>query len=479
LSGCLAVTVVEAMTRMQINAGSFRDPSGQVFARNGRIYRSIFEHGVKEFVAARDAGVYDKLIADGLLVSHEEVDFGDWAPAGTIFCLEHPRIPMVSYPWEWPFSFLKDAALIHLEAMEKLVPDGFWLRDASAFNIQYDGDRLRLIDTLSVGRRIPESPWVAYGQFCAHFLGPLSMGAYCDIRTFSLWRNYIDGFPLDLALKMLPFWRRYRPGILMHLTLHARAQGVADKKEDIGRVKSTKKPRVSDRGLTGIVHSLHKTIEGIKWKRTSEIWEEYGEIRTYQAEDVAKKSEYVDKVVKRLEPKVVWDLGANTGEFSLIAASHGAFVVSIDGDPACSEYLYQKVFSGKGVKGVLPLTMDLANPSPGLGWRSQERFSLEDRGPADLVLALALVHHLVFSCCVPLSLIAEWFGSLGNHLLVEFVPPSDPMVKKLLANRDEEHLPYDLDVFRSGFQRIFDFVDQTDLQNGRSLFLCRRRQKIK
>jgi len=462
---------------MQINAGSFRDPSGQVFARNGGIYRSVFKHGVKEFVAVRDAGVYDKLIADGLLVPHEEVDFGDWAPAGTLFCLEHPRIPMVSYPWEWPFSFLKDAALIHLEAMEKLVPDGFWLRDASAFNIQYDGDRLRLIDTLSVGRRVPESPWVAYGQFCAHFLGPLAMAAYCDIRTFSLWRNYIDGFPLDLALKMLPFWRRYRPGILMHLTLHARAQGVADKKEDIGRVKSTKKPRVSDRGLTGIVHSLHKTIKGIKWKRTSEIWEEYGEIRTYQAEDVAKKSEYVDKVVKRLKPKVVWDLGANTGEFSLIAASHGAFVVSIDGDPACSEYLYQKVFSGKRVKGVLPLTMDLANPSPGLGWDSRERLSLRDRGPADLVLALALIHHLVLSSCVPLGLTAQWLSNLGKNLLVEFVPPEDPMVKKLLQNRGEEHLVYNLDVFERSFGKFFDFEDKTELENGRILFLCKRTRK--
>ncbi len=464
---------------MTANAGSFRDPSGQVFSRNGKIYRSIFEHGVKEFVAARDAGIFSKLITDGLLVSHEEVDFGDWAPKGTVLCLTHPRIPMVSYPWEWPFSLLKDAALIHLDAMEALIPLGFWLRDASAFNAQFDGDKVCLIDTLSVGRRVPDSPWVAYGQFCSHFLAPLALAAYGDVRTLSLWRNYIDGYPLDLVARFLLFWRKYRPGLFMHLILHARAQIMSDRKEDIGKTKPVRKTKVSDRGLIGIVRSLYKTIEGIKWKRTSRVWEGYGDIRTYQAEDVTRKSEYVDQVVKRLQPKVVWDLGANTGEFSLIAASHGAFVVSIDGDPACTERLYKKVSTDTTLRGVLPLTMDLANPSPGLGWRSQERFSLEDRGPADLVLALALVHHLVFSCCIPLSLIAEWFGSLGNHLLVEFVPPSDPMVKKLLANRGEEHLPYDLDVFRSGFQKIFDFVDQTDLQNGRLLFLCRRRQKIK
>ena len=463
---------------MKANSGSFRDPSGQVFSRDGNIYRSVFEHGASEFITARDAGIYNRLISDRLLISHEEVEVGDWAPQGTLFCLKHPRIPMVSYPWEWPFSMLKDAALITLNAMETLIPLGFWLRDASAFNVQFCGEGLCLIDTLSVGRRIPDSPWVAYGQFGSHFLAPLALAAYGDVRMLSLWRSYIDGYPLDLAAGLLPFWRRYSPGLFMHLILHARAQGMADRKEDIGKETSVKKVKVSDRGLIGIVRSLSKTIEGIRWKRTSKIWEEYGEIRTYQTEDVARKSDYVDKVVSRLNPDMVWDLGANTGEFSLIAASHGAFVVSIDGDPACAEYLYAKCAGERGGKRILPLTMDLANPSPGLGWRGQERFSLEERGPADLVLALALVHHLVLSGCVPLSLVAEWFGSLGNHLLVEFVPPSDPMVKKLLANRGEEHLPYDLDTFRSALEKIFDFVDQTDLQNGRSLYLFRRRQRI-
>ena len=459
-------------TQMKANAGSFRDPSGQVFNIEGRIYRSISEAGADDFVAARDAGIYDKLIDEGLLIAHEEIDVPNPAPEGTEYCLMHPRLTMVSYPWEWPFSMLKDAALMHLEAMEKLLPLGFWLRDASAFNAQFDGGRVRLIDTLSIGRRPPDSPWVAYGQFCSHFLGPLALAAYGDIRTLSLWRNYIDGYPLDLVTGFLPFWRRYRPGLFMHLILHARAQVMADRKEDIGKTKAVKKAKVSDRGLIGIVRSLHKTIKNIKWKHSTEIWEGYREFRTYQNEDVAKKSNYVEKVVKRLQPGVVWDLGANTGEFSLIAASHGSFVVSIDGDPACTEQLYKKVSTETKLRNVLPLTMDLANPSPGLGWRGRERFNIEDRGPADLVLALALVHHLVFSCCVPLSMMADWFGSLGNYLLVEFVPPSDPMVKKLLENRGKEHLPYDLDVFRSGFNKIFDFVDQTDLRNGRMLFLC-------
>ena len=332
-----------------------------------------------------------------------------------------------------------------------------------------------MIDTLSVGRRVPESPWVAYGQFCSHFLAPLAMAAYGDIRTLSLWRNYIDGYPLDLATKIVPLWRLYQPRLFMHLTLHARVQGLADGRQNIAKPKSARKPKVSDRGLIGLIRSLRRTVARIKWKRSSKIWEEYEEIRTYNDEDVARKSEYVDRVIRQLQPGVVWDLGANTGEFSLLAASLGAFVVSIDGDPACTEFLYQKLFQENGMKRILPLTMDMANPSPGLGWDSRERLSLRDRGPADLILALALIHHLVFSCCVPLYLIAEWFGSLANNLLVEFVPTTDPMVQKLLRNRGDEHLPYNLEAFQSNFGMFFDFVDQIVLNNGRALFLCKRR----
>jgi hypothetical protein len=360
--------------------------------------------------------------------------------------------------------------------MEILVPHNFWMRDASAFNVQYDGEQLRLIDTLSIGQRIKDSPWVAYGQFCSHFLAPLAMAAYCDVRTLSLWRNYIDGFPLDLALKTLPLLRRYKPGILMHLTMHAHAQNTADKKENIGESKSVKSIKISDRGLLGLIRSLKRTVERISWKRYSKIWEDYGEIRTYSKEDISGKSKFVDKVLQQINPNMVWDLGANTGEFSIISASHGAFVVSIDSDPACTEHLY-KIRKDKGIKNILPLTMDLANPSPGLGWDSAERLSLKDRGPTDLILALALIHHLVLSNCVPLSIIAEWFTNLTNYLLVEFVPPSDPMVKKLLRNRGDEHLPYDFKTFQSSFGKLFDFIDQTSLQNGRKLFLCKKKYK--
>ncbi len=461
---------------MNLNKGSFRDPAGQVFSRDGKIYRSIFTPGVSAYERARDAGIYTELIATGLLLPHEEISPGNDIPEETVYCLQHPTLPFVSYPWEWTFSMLKDAALLHLDIMERLLPKGFWLRDASAFNVQYDKQRLRLIDTLSIGQRVPDSPWVAYRQFCSHFLAPLAMAAYGDIRMLGLWRNSIDGYPLDLAVNSLPAWRRYIPRLFMHLTMHARLQQSADRKEDIGKHATTGNARVSDLGLLGIVRSLRRTIEKIHWKRSSKIWEAYSDIRTYQMEDVSAKTEFIHKIMQRLKPQMVWDLGANIGEFSLIAASNGAFVVSIEGDPACSEHLYQKLSQEHIKDSVLPITMDIANPSPSLGWDSCERLSLKERGPTDILLALALIHHLVFSSSIPLSRIAGWFASLARYVIVEFVPPTDPMVRKILQNRGTEHLPYNKDVFLSSFGALFNFEDQKVLKNARTLYFCKRRK---
>lgn len=465
------------MAQMVSDPGSFRDPAGHVFSSDSKIYRSVFSPGVHDFLALRDAGIYDKLIKAGLLFPHQETEIPESAPEGTVYCLNHPRIPMISYPWEWPLSMLKDAAIIHLQAMELLIPEGFWLRDASAFNVQYDGQRLRLIDTLSLGQRLPDSPWVAYGQFCSHFLAPIALAAYVDIRTLSLWRQYSDGYPLDLATSMLPFWRRYKPGLFMHLTLHARMQTQADRARDGGKLKPQKKPKVGDRSLIGLVRSLRRTIDKIRGKGKYGVWEKYTDIRSYSSDDIVEKSDYVERVVAELNPQMVWDLGANTGEFSLLAASKGALVVSIDGDPVCTEILYRKIFKEGGTGTILPLTMNLANPSPGLGWDNRERLSLRDRGPADLTLALALLHHLVFSSYVPLPLIAKWFSSISKHLLVEFVPPGDPMVKKMLLHRGGDHLPYSLELFKHSFGNFFDFVGEKVLPNGRKIYLCKRRRK--
>ena len=458
---------------MALETGSFRDPFGQIFIQNQKIYRCIYQPGLKDYHSACEKGIYDHLIQRKLLIDHVETDF-ESAPGASKICLEHPRLPFVSYPWEWSFSMLKDAALLHLEIMEYLIPKGFWLRDANAFNTQHTENGLVLIDTLSIGEKIPQSPWVAYSQFCSHFLAPLATAAYCDIRTLGLWRNYIDGFPLDFAVKMIPFYKKFSPRLFMHLILHAQFQKKADQKEDLLVDQNHKKPRMNEVSLIGVIKSLKNCIAHINWKKNSKIWANYDAIRTYNDEDVKEKADYIRTAVEKLTPSMVWDLGGNTGEFSLIAAEKGAWVISIDGDPACTELIYTKITKTEKGKRIIPLTMDLANPSAGMGWENKERQSLTQRGPADLLLALALIHHLVFSANIPLERIAGWFASLCEHLVVEFMPPEDPMIQKLLQNRPE-HLPYSLEAFKAGFGKYFEFCDQKTLRNKRVLFTCKKR----
>jgi ribosomal protein L11 methylase PrmA len=462
---------------MKANPASFRDPAGRVFEADGEVYRAIYEAGMEDFRSANRDGIYDILIKKNLLIDHQEVAPETLGESSNVICLRHPRVPMVSYPWEWPFSILRDAALLHLRIMEILVPRGYWLRDANAFNVQFDGERLKLIDTLSIGRREEGRPWVAYKQFCSQFLAPLAVAAKSDIRLFDLWRSNLEGFPLDLAVKLLPGSARLNPRLYMHLYLHARMQVSSDSKDQLHQT-SPKEVRMSDTALLGLVRSLRKAVAGLSYKPSSAIWQGYTEIRTYDEADVKTKTRFIEQAIERLQPSVVWDFGGNTGEFSEIAARGGAFVVSVDSDPACTEYLYQRVSSGEAASGILPLTMDLANPSPALGFNQEERQGLRERGPADLLLGLALIHHLVFSSSVPLERVAQWFGQLSRRLLIEFVPETDPMVRKLLVNRGDDHLPYSLEVFRSAFEAEFEVEQEQALGNGRRLFVLKNKTEL-
>ena len=460
--------------KMKANPASFRDPSGRVFESQGAIYRAIYEPGLEDFRSATDDGIYDILIEKNLLVDHTEVDPDSVGEEGALVCLQHPRLPMISYPWEWPFSLLKRAALLHLEIMEILIPRGYWLRDANAFNAQFDGQRMKLIDTLSVGRREKDSPWVAYKQFCSQFLAPLAVAAKSDIRLLHLWRNYLDGYPLDLAVKMLPGSCRFNPRLYMHLYLHARMQQSSDSKEQLHET-TPKAVHMSDTALLGLVRSLRKAIQALQYRPDSEIWQGYTELRTYNDEDVTAKSDFISNAIEKIVPQVVWDFGGNTGEFSEIAARGGAFVLSVDSDPACTEYLYGRIRRGEASGKILPLTMDLANPSPGLGFNQEERYGIRERGPTDLLMALALIHHLVFSASVPLEKVATWFAQLARRVLIEFVPETDPMVRKLLTNRGDDHLPYSLAVFRQAFADSFEVEKEKQLDNGRILFVFRNK----
>lgn len=428
--------------------GSFRDPGGIVYrGHSGVLLRQINESSLEDYKTLRDSGLYGNLIDQGLLIPHEEVDLEFKFNSAAKLILQPRLVPAISYPYEWCFSQLKDASLTTLKLLEMSLEKGMVLKDASAYNVQFLDGRPVFIDTLSFEPYIEGEPWIAYGQFCRHFLAPLALMAHVDIRLGLLLRNFIDGIPLDLASHLLPGVTKLNPGLAMHLHMHAKSTTkLADKKVE-------KKGAVNKNSFLGLIDSLQGTIRGLSWKPQGTEWGDYYSDTNYTDSSMEAKRRLVDEFLGG-SYESVWDFGANTGEFSKIAARHSKQVVAWDIDPAAVEKHYLTV-GHDGPKNVLPLLLDLANPSPALGWACSERESVLQRGPVGAILALALVHHLAIGNNVPLPDIASFFAKVGELLVIEFVPKEDSQVQRLLANREDIFDQYNVLAFEEAFQKWF------------------------
>ncbi|HEX2195187.1 MAG TPA: SAM-dependent methyltransferase [Candidatus Limnocylindria bacterium] len=436
------------------------------------LHRQVQEAFAADWAAFHERGLYASLVADGLLVEHEPAGLDLAAVPGAVAVIRPRELPLISYPYEWCFSQLREAALLTLELQRRALAAGMRLKDASAFNVQFDRGSPILIDTLSFAAADPAEPWPAYRQFCEHFLGPLALIAYRDPRCGLLLRDFIDGVPLDYAARLLPGRTRLRPGLLAHLHLHAGAQR---RSAAAGPTAEHKRPRrMTALGQEALLDSLRRAVEGLRWQPSGH-WVQYGIQTSYTERGAASKREVVERLLATSSAKVVWDLGANVGTYSTVAAGEGRSVIAFDQDAASVER-HWRTLSADARASVLPLVMDVANPSPALGWALEERRSLVDRGPADVILALALVHHLAIGNNVPLERVAAFFARLGRRAIVEFVPKEDPMTQHLLAARPDIFPGYTPDGFRAAFMRHFRILEEVPIEDSaRSLFLLEAR----
>ncbi len=451
---------------MNAEKSSFRDPSGVVYRNNGEIYRLINSCYAEQFDRLMSSGLYESLTKQGLIIEHRDAP-GEPLPQGGYKVIKPKRIPFISYPYEWCFGQLKDAALATLRLHRAALEKDMILKDASAYNIQFLNGRPVLIDTLSFDFYKEGEPWCAYGQFCRHFLAPLMLMCYVDMRMNRLLELYIDGIPLDIASTLL----KGKGGFAAKQHIHWHAKSIAKHSSDGSSAKSDSKALVIKKsGLIAITDSLIRIVDSLKPKTQVTEWGNYYDNTNYSSSDTAAKSKIVSDFLKECAPESVWDLGANDGRYSRLALDTGANVVAFDIDFNAVENGYQYVKKEKC--SLLPLVFDLTNPSPAIGFANAERETVAARQRPDCILALAIIHHMAISNNLPLPRIAEWLSSLCRELIIEFVPKTDSQVQTLLKTRADIFPDYTEDCFTRDFSQYFELVSSEKVgKSERTLFL--------
>jgi len=449
---------------------SFRDPSGFLFYEDGILYRQINRCYAGAYSHFLDSGLFTELAENKLLIVHEEVSRPPADPLLGLKVIRPSPLSFVSYPYEWSFGQLKDAALLTLEIARRSLKKNMILKDASAFNVQFEKGAPIWIDTLSFEPYREGSPWIAYGQFCRHFLAPLALMAYRDPGLSKLSLLHLDGLDLALTSRLLPLRSWLRGNLALHLHLHSK------QKPPPPQATRQPPPQIGRNAIFGILDGLESAIGGLTLKKENGVWGEYyGDKNFYKENAFEDKKKYVGEFFDRIKPARVLDLGANTGFFSRMAQAGGSFSISIDSDPYCVEANYRQMRE-KNETHLLPLLADLASPTPAIGWDNHERQSLKNRAGADAVLALALVHHLAIGGNIPLNEIARFFSELAPKCAVEFVPKNDPGAAALLTVRNDIFEEYHREGFEHSFARYF----QTDAalplgHSGRILYFLSRK----
>ena len=466
-------------TSIDDNSGSFRDPANRVYElkhnSNNKIVRIL--RGVNQqtlthhhdlviepfFIKHRDAGrVINTHLSDSADAHTQDVLKDGWAG-----CLEHEIVPFISYPYEWPFSMLKDAALLQLHLIETSLENGWTLKDATPFNIQWIGSRPVFIDEPSFVPWKEGDPWVGYRQFCSMFLIPLMLKAHLGIDHLPLIRSWLDGIPPLEAVKYFSGKKLLKKGVLSHIVFPANVENkIAKQERDRAPAKKRVARKQSKAMVVGLVQSLSRLVNSLSIDIEHTDWSHYDKNHSYTDTEFEEKKAFIIKHTSNKSLDHVWDIGCNTGTFSKIVSAHSNHVISLDGDHNSVEQLYLAEKTNPDSK-ILPLVMNLANISPGQGWAGEERLALDQRQKPDLVMCLALIHHMRISANIPNIKFLQWLRSLDAEIIIEFVNREDEMAIKLLTNKKEQYDDYNGEQFVIDTESYFNITDRKRLKNGK------------
>ena len=450
---------------VEFDPGSFRDRSSRVFLRDGRVFRAMDAASLATWRRASALPFVKELLAQQQIVGTREVSADEFAafalPAGVAGVLEHVRIPFISYPYEWSFAMLRDAALLHLRLLTESIRAGLILKDASPYNVQFAGKQPVFIDIGSFTAHAPGEPWLAYRQFCELMLFPLFLQAYRGVDFQPILRGELEGISARQCLQWLRRRDLFRPGVFTHGWLQAKLEQhtQALSTSTVGDLKTS---GFKTSLIEHLLRKLTRLVERLQWQPPRTQWTNYDNSLHHVAEDRQAKSVFVRKVSELRPRGLVWDLGCNDGRYSLIAREKAATVVAMDGDHACVDQLYRSA----GSNNVLPLCVNLANPSPAMGWRGRERKRIEDRGRPELILCLGLIHHLVIAANIPLAEVVDWLASFRAEVILEFPSKQDRMVQTLLRNKRDQYDDYSQEFLEAQLRRHFNIALRESLPSG-------------
>jgi ribosomal protein L11 methylase PrmA len=445
-----------------------------VLVADGHVYRTIMPAAAADHDDVRRTGILEELATRGWVIDERPVDKAGLGSIGgsASYVVEHPKLAFISYPYEWCFHALKDAALLHLDVHLHCLDKGITLTDASAYNIQFQGPKPIFIDTLSFRPYRDGEIWVGHRQFCDQFVNPLLLRALLGIPHNAWYRGSMEGIPVQHLANALPFRSKFSWNAIKHVILQAALERLSTKSRVPPTMKEVRLPRASLRAMLSGLRSWIGSLETREGEAT--VWRHYAEDNSYQNDEARKKAQFIREFSAATRPAILWDLGCNTGEYSKVALGAGAaFAIGFDFDIGAVERAYARAKAEK--LSLLPLHLDITNPSPSQGWAQHERKGLNERGPADALLALALVHHLAIAKNVPLSYVVDWLVGLARSGVIEFVQKDDPMIRQLLRFREDIFQDYSEENFRralSARARIqkFEQVSAT----GRTLYWFER-----
>jgi hypothetical protein len=446
------------MPAVQPHPASFRDPSGFIFEKDGIYYRQVNQVFGEHFQFFIKSGCYTHLVENKWLLSHDEIKENLTGRDNWFTTLKPEQLPYISYPYEWSFDMLKDAALLTLRLMQESIPYGVSLKDATPYNIQLHKARMVFIDTLSFEKYDPSQPWIAYRQFCECFLGPLLLAHYSKQPLQNLMLAWPDGIPLGIIKSLLPWRSRFSFFTYLHIHLH-------EKLTSPGQLPRSKNGVFSKTKMLNLIRSLESIIKKLKAPSAATNWSNYYEEAGQRGDYIHQKKNIIETWLNDIPGiQTAIDFGANDGYFSQLLSSYisaktgGAgntiFTISAEADAICVNNLYRHCRQ-QAIPFLHPLVLDIANPSPANGVNNKERKSFTERTKTDLALALALIHHLCIGKNMSFAQCADFFAGAAGQLIIEFVPKTDSKTRLLLLHKKDIYHHYSPEEFEKEFSKQF------------------------